>query len=63
MEVIIRDLFDDDPDLEKVSMVRIVNELQSRLYLSLTEIVPLYKEAVNATGYKLAYDSLTIVRR
>ena len=59
---IIEELFNDDPDLQKVAMVRIVNELQSRLYLSLTELVPLYKEAVEATGYKLAEDSLTIVR-
>ena len=63
MEVIIRDLFDNDSQLEKISMVRVINELQSRLYLSLTEILPLYKEAVDATGYKLAEDSLTIVRR
>ena len=60
---IIEELFNDDPDVQKVAMVRIVNELQSRLYLSLTELVPLYKEAVDATGYKLAEDSLTIVRR
>ena len=44
-------------------MVRIVRELKSRLYLSLTEVVPIYKEAVEVTGYKLAEDSLTIVRK
>ena len=60
---IIEELFNDDPDLQKVAMVRIVNELKSRLYLSITELVPLYKEAADATGHKLAEDSLTIVRR
>ena len=60
---IIEEIFSDDPDVERVAMVRIVNELQSRLYLSLTELIPLYKEAVDTTGYKLAEDSLTIVRR
>ena len=63
MKMIIKELFDNSPDLEKISMVRIVNELQSRLYLSLTELVPLYKEAVDQAGYKLAKDSLTIIRR
>lgn len=60
---IIEELFNDDPDLQRVSMVRIVNELKSRLYLSLTELIPLYKEAVDTTGYTLAENSLTIVRR
>ena len=59
---IIEKLFNDDPDVQRVTMVRIVNELQSRLYISLIEFVPIYKEAVDATGYKLAEDSLTIVR-
>ena len=63
MEVIIKDLFDNDSELEKIAMVRIINELESKLYLSLTEIIPLYKAAVDATHYKLAEDSLTIVRR
>ena len=63
MEVIIRDLFDNDPDLERIAVVRVINELKSRLYLSLTELFPLYREAVDATGHKLAEDSLAIVRR
>ena len=62
MHVIIENLLSHDSKLKRVGIVHVINELRSTLYLSLTELIPLYKNVVTQMGYKLAENSFTIVR-